>query len=135
MKRYILLVVLAACTSAKGEASAVVGAVDAFRRAANADKVARAGALEGAQCSDAEVCAARDACLASTRPTVDGLRLKAQVETALADLDAGKISTAEAAGQGLAQKLDDAAHDLAEGHAKLPACDVKIVGLRMKYGL
>jgi hypothetical protein len=124
-----------ACSSAKREASALVAAVDAFRRAENVDKPARARAVEDAVCTDSEVCDVRASCVASTAPTAKGLARKAEVEAALADLSSGKLTKDEAQSRDLAGKLDEASRLLDEGHRALPVCDQKIAGLRLKYGL
>jgi len=112
-----------------------VFAVDAFRRAENADKPERAQAVEAVQCTDHDVCEARDACLAATRPTAKGLMLKREVEAGLADLQGGRIDQDAAKTRDLPQKLEEASRLLDEGHARLPACDAKLTALRLKYGL
>ncbi len=94
-----------------------------------------ADAIAAVPCSAPEVCAAKEACVASARPTAEGVALKAQVEAALAELHAGKLTQEEAASRGLAQKLDQASQLLDEGHAKLSACDAKVTALRLEYGL
>ena len=86
-------------------------------------------------CTDREVCEARDACLATSRPTTKGLLLKHEVESALADLHAGRLSADQAGARALPSKLDEAQRLLDEGHASLSACDAKLTSLRLKYGL
>jgi hypothetical protein len=124
-----------ACGSAKRESASLVAAVDRYRRAEMAAKGAPADAIEAAPCTVTEVCDAKAACVASARPTVKGALLKAEVESSLAELHAGKITQEEAASRKLPEKLDLAGQLLDEGHAKLPACDVKITALRREYGL
>ena len=126
---------LAACSPAKREAASLVSAVDRYRRAENANKPALAGVLETVACTDREVCEARDACLATSRPTTKGLLLKHEVESALSDLHAGRLSADQAGARALPSKLDEAQRLLDEGHASLSACDAKLTSLRLKYGL
>jgi hypothetical protein len=139
MKRSTSLVLLVAacvsCASGKRESASLVAAVDRYRMAEMGAKGPLAAAIDAVPCTVAEVCAAKDACVASARPTARGAALKAEVEAALADLHAGKITQEEAASRRLAGKLDEASQLLDEGHAKLPACDARITALRLEYGL
>ena len=63
-------------------------------------------------------CAAKVACLASSRPTVRGMALKHEVEVALDDLDAGKLTREQALGLGLPAKLDEASRAIEEGRGE-----------------
>jgi hypothetical protein len=135
MRSCVLLVLLACTPSAKPEAASVVAAVDRFRQAENADKPARLPDVEAAPCTDKEVCAAKNACLAYARPTAEGLSLKADVQRGLADLEAKRLEPDAAVAQGLPMKLDAASRALDRGHASLPECDAKVMALRVKYGL
>jgi hypothetical protein len=123
------------CASGKREAASLVAAVDRYRKAEMAGKGPLADAIAAVECSAPEVCAAKEACVASARPTAEGVALKAQVEAALAELHADKLTQEEAASRNLAQKLDRASQLLDDGHAKLPACDAKITAMRLEYGL
>jgi hypothetical protein len=123
------------CASGKRESASLVAAVDRYRTAEMGAKGPLAGAIEAVPCSVPEVCAAKEACVASARPTADGAALKAQVEAALDALHAGRITQEEAASRGLAKKLDEASRLLDEGHAKLSVCDARITALRLEYGL
>ena len=120
---------------ARQEAAQVIEAVDRFRKAENPGKPAAVEALRSVKCSAADVCKARDACLATSRPTTKGLLLKHEVESALADLHAGRLSADQAGARALPSKLDEAQRLLDEGHASLSACDAKLTSLRLKYGL
>jgi hypothetical protein len=131
----LAVVVVTSCASGKREAASLVAAVDRYRKAEMGAKGPLADAIAAVACSTPEVCAAKEACVASARPTVEGIALKAEVEAALADLHAGKLTQEEAASRGLAQKLDRATQLLDDGHAKLPACDAKITAMRLEYGL
>ncbi len=131
----LLLALSTGCAPGKREAASLVAAVDRYRKAEMAVKGPLATAIDSVECSAAEVCAAKAACSASADPTAKGAALKAQVESSLADLHAGRITQEEAASRGLEAKLDLAAKLLDEGHAKLSACDAQITALRLKYGL
>ena len=126
---------LAACSSQKREAGSLVEAVDRFRKADMTAKGPLADAIEAVGCTDAEVCAAKEACMAAARPTAQGAALKTEVALALAQLKTGRISQAEAASKGLPEKLDDSSRLLDEGRANLTECDRKTVALRVKYAL
>ena len=126
---------LVACDGTKREAASLVAAVDRYRQAPVGAKSAPEGDLEAVACADPEVCAAKVACVAAARPTVRGYALKAEVESALAELHDGAIDRDQAAAKGLPEKLDEASRLLDEGHAALTACDAKIVALRLRYGL
>jgi hypothetical protein len=91
--------------------------------------------MDAVACSDAEVCAAKAACLASARPTVEGEALMRAVRDALDDLDGGRMTTAQVAAMSLPGKLEDASRLLAEGQSKLAACDVQVLALKAKYGI
>jgi hypothetical protein len=124
-----------ACSGAKREAASLVAAVDRYRRAEMSAKRPLAEALEAVPCSDADVCAAKGACVAAALPTVRGDALKSAVQQTLNDLHAGKITEAEAASQHLPAKLDEASRLLSDGRARLTDCDLKITALRLRYGL
>jgi hypothetical protein len=124
-----------ACTSTKRESASLVTAVDRYRKAAMSAKAPLADALDAVPCTAPEVCAAKEACVGSSRPTVKGVALKAEVETALAALHGGKLTQDEAASLGLAQKLDQATQLLEEGQVRLSVCEARITALRLEYGL
>jgi hypothetical protein len=126
---------LSGCASGKKESASLVAAVDRYRRAPMAAKAPLADAIADAPCTDEEVCTAKLACVASAGPTVKGEALKGEVEHALGDLRAGKLTQEQAAQQGLPQKLEEASSLLADGEGKLGRCDALITALRLKYGL
>ena len=130
-----LAVAASGCESGKREAASLVAAVDRYRKAPMDGKGSLADALEKVACSDAEVCAAKAACVASARPTVHGVAMKHEVEAALDDLNAGRITKEQASALGLSAKLDDASRAIEEGRAKLAACDAQVISLRLKYAL
>jgi hypothetical protein len=126
----LLALAMPACSSGK-----LVAAVDRYRKAEMEAKGPPAEAIAAVPCALAEVCGAKEACLAAARPTAKGAALKFEVEASLAELRAGKITQDEAAARGLPQKLDDAGRLLDEGRAKISDCDAKMTALRLKYGL
>jgi hypothetical protein len=125
----------AGCASDKPAASALVVAVDRFHRASNDERPDRADELAALACEDAEVCAAKKACVDATKATAEALRLKHTAESTLADLEVGKVVRADPAVTGLPAMLERASHLLEEGQKAMPACDRKILGLRQRYGL
>jgi hypothetical protein len=131
----VLVAATTSCAPGKREAASLVEAVDRYRRAEMASKGPLADALDAVPCTVTEVCAAKTACIAASRPTAEGVALKAEVETSLAALHAGKITQEEAASRNLPAKLGRAGLLLDEGYAKLPACDARITALRLRYGL
>lgn len=139
MKSTVFIVLVAAllgpsCTSgARQEAAQVAEAMDRFRKADNASKPAMVGTLRAVKCSATDVCQARDACLASAEATAKSLRLKSEVEQAIAAIDAGTLAKDSPQAQGLALKLDETSTLLDEGFAALPACDDQIMALKRKY--
>lgn len=126
---------LVACSVAKPEAAALLASVEQFHRASNDDRPARADELGKLACTDGEVCAAKAACVEATGATATALRLKHEVETVLAELEAGKRHADDPDVVALPHKLDDATTRLKEGHDKMPACDQKLLVLRQRYGL
>jgi hypothetical protein len=131
----VLLFALAACGGTKREASAVVGAIDRYRDADNDHRPEKADLLDAVPCSDAEVCAAKTACMKAADPTAKGLRLKREVEKGLADVQAGKLSPQDPAAQAMPGKLDDSQRLMDEGQKALDQCDQLATALRIKYGL
>jgi hypothetical protein len=123
-----------ACTSTHREAASLIEAVDRYRKAEMNAKGPLADALAKVPCSAAEVCAAKEACLATARPTVKGMALKAEVEAALGALRRDGGSLEGASSKGLVQTLDQATGLLEEGEARLPACDARVTALRLEYG-
>ena len=121
--------------STKREAASVVAAVDQFRRADNAAHRSRVEALRALRCSAADVCRARDLCLASAEPTGQALALKAEVEGALARVERGELAPTSPEAKALPAKLDEAQALLDRGHEALGACDDAILGLKRTYAI
>jgi len=135
MRALALCVVMAACSSTKPEAASLVAAVDQFHRASNEDRPARADELGKVPCQDAEVCAAKAACVEATGATGSALRIKHDAEAVLADLEAGKRQKTDPEVRALPGQLELATARLKEGHDKMPLCDQRVVVLRGKYGI
>lgn len=111
----------------KDEARALVTAVDAYRAAPNDDKPAKADALDKVECSDKDICAARDACRKSADATAKGLRLQKEVEGG--SRDSGPYP------DDLAAKWKEASSDLAEGYGLLDDCRNRTQALKEHFGL
>jgi hypothetical protein len=121
----------------KREARALLGAVDQYRKADNAARGDRAQAVVAVACTDAQVCAAKEACLAAISPTVRALALKDEVTARLGEMEGahvGRDGAAPVDAAGLGAKLDDAERLLKEGHANMEACEKALGALRVKYG-
>lgn len=134
--RFVVLVavLVAGCDSVeRTEAKSVTDAVERFRRAENAEKPATIVSLRAARCSAADVCRARDACLASADATSKALVLKNDVEQSMAKLERGELAKDSPEAQGLLGKLDEAEKLLTQGHELLGPCDDQIMGLKRKY--
>ena len=117
----------------KREAERLIDAVGIFRRA---DNNAKPGAVENLRvvpCTAPDVCRARDACLASAEATAKALRLKNEVEQALAKIEKGELSKDTPKAKALPKKLDEAETLLKEGHDGLTACDDQIQALKRKH--
>jgi len=85
-------------------------------------------------CTDAEVCAAKQVCLAAIVPTTRALVLKDEVAARLGDLQAKRLAPDAPEADALPAKLDEAERLLHEGRAKMTECDAKLVGLRVRHG-
>jgi len=131
----VLGALLLGCGSGRQEAASLVEAVARFRRAENSEKPTREQDIENVACSDADVCETKRICEAATRPTSEALRLKAQVERGLADLEHGVIVKTDDAATALPKMLDEAERLLAEGHDAMPACDKRVLELRARFGI
>jgi hypothetical protein len=130
-----MLLIIAACSSAKPEAAMLVASVDRFHRASNDDRPARADAITQVVCRDDDVCSAKNLCIEATTATATALRLKHEVELTLAEVESGKRDPGDPAAKLLAGKLDQASLLLKKGHDAMPACDQRILVLRERYGL
>ncbi len=135
-------VTLAGCgTPAKGEARALVHAVDTFRRgngSASSPSLPRAAQVQAVRevpCSDSRVCAARDACVAAIAPTAQALAIKDQVALRLSDIEARRLAPDAVEAQALPGQLDEATRLLAEGRSKMAVCDEQLAELTVKFAL
>jgi hypothetical protein len=120
---------------ARREALALASAVDQYRRADNAGKSERAEAVLAVACTDPEVCAVKQACLAAISPTVRALSLKDEVAARLADLEAHRLAPDASEATALPGKLDEAEQALKDGHAKMEDCEKGLADLRMHQGV
>jgi hypothetical protein len=127
---FILTCVLGGCTgSAKREGAALTDAVDRYRRAESSAKAAQGQAAFAVTCSDAEVCAAKQACLAAIDPTTRALSLKDEVAARVVDIQAKRLAPDAPEADALPGKLDQAELLLREGRAKMAVCDAKLGAL------
>ena len=127
---------LLACTGpAKGEAAALVHAVDAYRRAPAEAKGQRGKAVGDVLCSDAKVCEAKAACVAAIDPTVRALVLKDEVAARVADLEKGALAPDSPEARALPGKLDEAEKLLQDGRAKMATCDARLTDLHIDFGV
>jgi hypothetical protein len=85
------------------------------------------------KCSAADVCKARDACLASAEATAKAMRLKSDVEQGLAAVEKDAMPRDSEPARALPGKLDEAEMLLKEGFSLLPACDEQIMDLKKRY--
>jgi hypothetical protein len=109
--------------------------VDAYRRASGAPRTGKAQAVRELPCSDSQVRAARDACVAAIDPTAQALAIKDQVALRLSDLEARRLAPDAAEAQALPGQLDEATRLLALGRGKMAACDMQLAELTVKFGL
>ncbi len=131
---------LPACDQEEGdEARSLLAAVDRFRDMESAAKPANLPAVEAARCSSAEVCSAKDACLAFARPFCVALQLTSDVElrlnTLVTEIDAGQIDSAHQIAEKAALNgmLEQATASNQQSQKALVACDEKMKVLRAKY--
>ena len=130
----LLVVTSSACESgARREAQQLAAAVERFRRADNPAKPATVAAIREVSCTDAEVCGAREACLAAAESTGRALELKSEVEQGLIALEKGQLAKESPEAQALPSKLDMAETLLKEGHARLGACEEQLAALKRKH--
>ncbi len=124
-------------SQAKHDAHALTEAVIRFRSSPNRDRPRLAHAVIGAKCVG-DVCEARDVCAKSIGSTSRGLRLKVEVEQAIARVkkDGGEALQDERAAElrgELMAKLAEAERLLVDGVTTMPACEEKLGALKAKY--
>jgi hypothetical protein len=138
MKRLLAILLLGpalACSPpAKHETAVLAAAVDRYRRAENASKPDLAAATAAVPCTDAEVCAARDACVAAMVPTARALVLKDEVAKKMDDIEGGRLAKDDPEATELRAKLEEARRLLADGKGKWEPCEHGLAELRMKWG-
>jgi hypothetical protein len=140
MLRSFLVVVavtgaLPACHDApKRETTALLDAVDFFRRADAAGRAGRVRAIADLPCTDARVCEAKEICVAAVEPTARALALKDEVTARVADLEQKRLAPDAPEVQELPTKLDEATHLLEAGRAKMTECEAKLADLRLTFG-
>ena len=129
-----LLSAAPACADpAKAEAASLLAAVDRFRRAEYPGKASMLPPLREVACTDRDVCATKDACIAHAEPLVAAIAMKSEVQRKMDDPEAGILDPDTRAA--LIAKLDDASKLLDKGRAAQAACDQKTIELRMRYRL
>jgi hypothetical protein len=115
------------------EARTLVTAVDAYRGAENPDKANASKAVHDAACTARDVCEAKTACIAAIDPMVQALALSSEAQKGLDDLEAKRLAPDDPRARALPQKAEDAETLIAKSHDAMPACEEKIVALRVKY--
>lgn len=118
---------------AKREATTLVAAIDNFRAADNAYKPAAAKAVGAVACTDKNVCEAKQACFAAIDATARGIALDREVEQGLTDVEAHRLAADDPSVRALPEKAKQARALLDQGHAAMPACDEKIVALKVRF--
>jgi hypothetical protein len=127
---------LLACDGgAKHEASTLLFALDRYRRADNTSKAAEARRVGDVVCTDAKVCGAKQACIASIEPTARALTLKEEVSRRLADVELKRLAPDSAEAQALPGMLDEAELLLKEGRARMPDCEKRLTDLQVEHGV
>lgn len=124
-----------ACTSAaKRETATLTEAIDRYRHAQGPAKETDGQAVAAVPCTDARVCAAKQACVAAIDPTTRSLALKDEVARSLSDIEQKRLAPDSGEAQALPGKLDEAERLLKEGRARMADCDAKLAELQATYG-
>ena len=131
MRHAWLVFLLVACSHTQ-EAKSLIEAVDRYRKAPTDQQPPLADAIEKVQCSDDEVCSAKDACLKSASATAKGIRKRQEVEKTLAEVLDGSLAKTDPRASKSYVDLDESDRLMKEGMDALPACDEKLVALRVK---
>ncbi|MGD0676909.1 MAG: hypothetical protein ABSC94_15960 [Polyangiaceae bacterium] len=131
----LFVILLGSCTgAARRETSALFEAVDHYRRAAEPSKASQGQALIGLVCTDAAVCEAKRVCSEAVEPTTRALQLKSEVTARMLDLEQKRLAPGAPEAEALPAKLDEAAHLLEVGRAKMTECERRLADLRVRYG-
>jgi hypothetical protein len=125
-----------ACTGGAGkrETSALVDAIDGYRRADNPAKPARVQAVGAVACSEPAVCDAKGICLDAIQSTTQALLLKDEVALRLVDIEQKRLSPDAPEAAALPGKLDEAQRLLEAGRPKMTECERRLADLRVEYG-
>jgi alkanesulfonate monooxygenase SsuD/methylene tetrahydromethanopterin reductase-like flavin-dependent oxidoreductase (luciferase family) len=130
-----MVAILVACGNpGKREASALIDAVDRYRRAAGPSRDALGQAVSAVACTDARVCEAKQACVAGIEPTTRALSLKDEVARRLVDLEQKRLETNSPEVEALPGKLDEAERLLRDGRSRMTTCDARLTDLRVAFG-
>ena len=125
---------LGGCTNdARSQTTALSNAVARYHLADNPDKPSAAEGIARVACTEADVCAAKKACVDGSASTVRGLALKAEVESVLAQVNAQKIAPGDPRASALFGKVDEGKRLLEEGHVTLETCDTLLAALKRNH--
>jgi hypothetical protein len=130
----VLAAVACAPGSGKRETSALLNAVDGYRRADTSAKANRVAALQTVTCSEPPVCDAKAVCVAAVEPTTRALLLKDEVAARLADIEQRRLAPDAPEASALPGKLDEAQRLLETGRQKMTECERRLSDLRVEYG-
>ena len=122
------------CDGGKTEASAVVGAIDRYRAAENAEKTSFYEALARVPCSDPDACSAKAACVKVAEPTARGLQLQREVAADVSRLARGALAKDDPRARAMSAKLDESVALLATGEAAPGPWAGNPAGPRVKNG-
>lgn len=125
----------AACSgSARHETTALRDAVDRYRGADDASKIARREAVAAVACTAPAVCDAKRVCLAAIDPTTRALKLKDDVSLRVSHIEQNHLDLTSPEAQGLSGQLDEASKLLEAGRQKMTECEHRLADLRLEYG-
>jgi hypothetical protein len=133
----VLAIVVSGCATGTGkrETSALLDAVDGYRRADVASsRATRAQVLESVTCTEATVCGAKDVCVEAVRATSRALLLKDEVAARLADVEQKRLAPDDPRAAALPGKLDEAQQLLGQGRERMTECERRLSELRVEFG-
>lgn len=125
-------VALSACDHGRREARSLIAAVDRYRRAPTEQAPELADALATVPCTEEDVCAAKEVCVRSASATARGVRKRREVESKLADVQAGRLAKDDPRAVAAYGELDESVQAMTEGMEAMQACHEKITALRVK---
>lgn len=129
-----LLVMTACDEAAKKEATDLDRAFLSYREADNTRRPELATRLEAVACTAKDVCDAKAACVATAKPTGEGLAKKHAVEAFMAN-ELSKLAPGDPKALEMLVELDAAEKLLVRGKDAMPACDEAMRALRKAHGL